>query len=1198
MSTQLLQRHAANPSLSPQAGFSSQRCCYSATEGPLRRHVTSTPRLENSVFSKEGAQKSARNLSFHWPFAAARPGGSGAPQRRARKSPRAASSFHWPQKSARISGHQPRGNGAPQRRARKSPRAIFPSTGPFWPPVPGERRSSKEGAQKSARNLFHWPFAAASPGGSGAPQRRARKSPRAAFLSIGPFWPPVPGERRSSKGGAQKSARDLSFHWPFLAASSGGSGAPQRRARKSPRAPSFLSTGPFWPPVPGERRSSKEGAQKSARSLFLPLALSGHQSRGNGAPQRRARKSPRAASSFHWPFLATSPGGTALLKGGRAKVRARLFPLALLATSPGGTALLKGGRAKVRAQPLLSIGPFWPPAPGETSPQRRAASPHWPFAGHQRRSAQKSARSLFFPLALPGHQSRGNGAPQRRARKSPRATFPSIGPSWPPVPGNGAPQRRARKSPRASLFLPLALSGRQSRGERRSSKEGAQKSARSLFLPLGPSWPPVPGERRSSRRARKSPRAAFLSIGPFWPPVPGERRSSKEGAQKSARDLSFHWPFLAASPGGSGAPQRRARKSPRAPLLSLAFLATSPGGTALLKGGRAKVARSLSFHWPFLAASPGGSGAPQRRARKSPRAASSFHWPFLAPSPGGTALLKGGRAKVRARPFLSLALPRRQSRGNGAPQRRARKSPRAASSFHWPFVAASPGGSGAPQRRARKSPRAASSFHWPFLATSPGGTALLKGGRAKVRAQPLPSIGPSWPPVPGERRSSKEGAQKSARSLFLPLALPGRQSRGKRRSSKEGAQKSARSLFFPLALPGRQSRGNGAPQRRARKSPRAASSIHWPFLATSPWGTALLKGGRAKVRAQPLPFHWPFLAASPGETALLKGGRAKVRAQPLLSIGPSWPPVPREAALLKGGRAKVRAQPLPSMGPSWPPVPGERRSSKEGAQKSARSLFFPLALSGHQSPGERRSSKGGAQKSARDLSFHWPFLAASSGGSGAPQRRARKSPRAASSFHGPFLAASPGGTALLKGGRAKVRAQPLLSIGPFWPPVPGGTALLKGGRAKVRAQPRPSIGPFWPPVPGERRSSKEGAQKSARSLFLPLALPGRQSRGNGAPQRRARKSPRAASSFHWPFLATSPGGTALLKGGRAKVRAQPFLPLALPGHQSRGNGAPQRRARKSPRAASSFHWPFLATSPRGTALLKGGRAKVRAQTFP
>ena len=149
MSTQLLQRHAANPSPSPQAGFSSRRCCYSATEGPLRRHVTSTPRLENSVFSKEAAQKSARNLSFHWPFAAASPRRSGAPQRKARKSPRAASSFHWPFLAASPGGTALLKGGRAKVRAQP-----LLSIGPFWPPVPGERRSSKEGAQKSARSLF------------------------------------------------------------------------------------------------------------------------------------------------------------------------------------------------------------------------------------------------------------------------------------------------------------------------------------------------------------------------------------------------------------------------------------------------------------------------------------------------------------------------------------------------------------------------------------------------------------------------------------------------------------------------------------------------------------------------------------------------------------------------------------------------------------------------------------------------------------------------------------------------------------------------------------------------------------------------------------------------------------------------------------------------------------------------------------
>ena len=739
-----------------------------------------------------------------------------------------------------LSGHQPRGNGAPQRRARKSPRAASPSIGPFWPPVPGKAALLKGGRAK------------------------VRAQP---LLSIGPFWPPVPGERRSSKEGARKSARNLSFNWPFAATSPGGT-ALLKGGRAKVRAQPLLSIGPSWPPVLAERRSSKEGAQKSARalffplpladrqfrgngsskegaqksarSLFFPLALPRRQSRGNGAPQRRARKSPRAAFSFHWPFLAASHRGTALLKG---------------------------GRAKVRAQPLLSIGLSWPPVPGE----RRSS----------KEGAQKSARSLFLPLALPGHQSRGKRLLKGGRAKVRAQPLLSTGPCWPPIPrGNGAPQRRARKSPRAAspFHWPFLAT---SPGGTALLKAGRAKVRAQPFLPWALPGPQSRGNGAPQRRARKSPRAAFSSIAPSWPPVPGERRSSKEGAQKSARSLFFPLALPGHQPWGN-APKRRARKSPRAP----SFLPLA------LPGRQSR-----------------GNGAPQRRARKSPRAASSFHWPFLATSPGGTALLKGGRAKVRAQPFLPLTLPGRQSRGNGAPQRRARKSPRAASSFHWPFLATSPGGTS--KEGAQKSARNLS-FQWPFLATSPGGTALFKGGRAKVRAQ----------------------------------------------------------LFLPLTLPGRQSRGNGAPQRRARKSPRARSSFHCRLLTARPRGNA---------------------------------------------------------------------------------------SSKEGAQKSARSLFFPLALPGRQSRGN-----------------------------GAPQRRARKSPRAASSFHWPFLAAS------------------------F-----GGTALLKGGRAKVRAQPLPSIGPSWPPVLGERRSSK-----------------------------RARKSPRAASPFHWPFLATSSGGTALLKGGRAKVRARALLSTA------------------------------------------------------
>ena len=998
------------------------------------------------------------------------------------------------------------------------------STGPSWQLVPGERRSSKEGAQKSARDLsFHWPFLAASPG------RTALLKGGRAKVCAQPFLPLVlagrqsRGKRRSSKEGAQKSARGLFFPLALPCHQSRWNGSAQRRARKSPRA-TFPFTGPSSPPVPGERRSSKEGAQKSARSLFFPLALRGRQSRGSGAPQRRARKSPRAASSFHWRLPGHQSRGN-----GAPQRRARKSPRAassihwpFLATSPWGTALLKGGRAKVRAQPLPSIGPSWPPVPGE----RRSS----------KEGAQKSARSLFFPLALPrrqsrgkrllkrgrakvrarpflplavpGHQSWGNDAPQRRARKSPRAASPFHWPFLATSPRQTALPKGGRAKVRARAFLPLALPGCQFRGKRRSSKEGAQKSARSLFLPWGPSWSPVPGERRSS----------------------------KEGAQKSARSLFFPLALSGHQPRGNGAPQRRARKSPRAASsIHWPFLATSPWGTALLKGGRAKVRAqplpSIGPSWPPV---PGERRSSKEGAQKSARDL-SFHWPFLAASPGRTALLKGGRAKVCAQPFLPLVLAGRQSRG----KRRSSKEGAQKSARGLFFPLALPchqsRWNGSAQRRARKSPRATFPFTGPSSPPVPGGTALLKGGRAKVRAQPLLSIGPSWPPVPGKRRSSKEGAQKSARSLFFPLAPSWPPVPGERRSSKEGAQKSARSLFHPLALPGHQSPANGAPQRGARKSPRA----------TFP------------------------------------------------SIGPSWLPVPGEAALLKGGRAKVRAQPLPSMGPSWSPVPGERHSSKEGAQKSARSLFFPLALSGHQPRGN-----------------------------GAPQRRARKSPRAASSIHWPFLATSP------------------------W-----RTALLKGGRAKARAQPLPSIGPSWPPVPGERRSSKEGAQKSARSLFFPLALPRRQSRGkrllkggrakvrarpflplavpghqswgNDAPQRRARKSPRAASPFHWPFLATSPRQTALPKGGRAKVRARPFLPLALPGCQFRGKrrsskeGAQKsarslflpwalpghqsggmrssKEARKSPRAASSFHWPFLATSPGGTALLKGGRAKVRAQ---
>ena len=1473
--------------------------------------------------SKEGAQKSARSLFFPWPFLATSPGGTAllkGGRAKVRAQPLLSIGPFWPpapgerrsskegaQKSARslffplaLSGHQPRGNGAPQRRARKSPRAASSFHWPFLAASPGGTALLKGGRAKVRAQPLLLALSGRQSRGNGAPQRRARKSPRAASSFHWPFLATSPGGTALLKGGRAKVRAQSFLPLAFLATSPGGT-ALLKGGRAKVRAQPLLSIGPFWPPAPGERRSSKEGAQKSARSLFFPLALSGRQSRGNGAPQRRARKSPRAASSFHWPFLAASPRGTALLKGGRAKVRAQSFlPLALSGRQsrgngapqrrarkspraifpsigpsrppvPGEAALLKGGRAKVRAQPLLSIGPFWPPVPGERRSSKGGAqksardlSFHWPFLatspggtallkggrakvrsrpllsigpswppvpGERRSSkegAQKSARSLFLPWALPGHQSPQTGAPQRRARKSPRAASSF---HWP-------------------FFLPLALSGRQSRGN------GAPQ-----------------------RRARKSPRAASSSIGPSWPPVPGERRSSKEGAQKSARNLSFHWPFLAASPGGTAllkggrakvraqpllsigpswppVPGERrsskegAQKSARSLFLPLALPRRQSRGKRLLKGGRAKVHAqpllSIGPSWPPVL----GNDAPQRGRAKVRAQPLPFHWPFLATSPGGTALLKGGRAKVRARPFLPLALPGRQSRGkrrsskegaqksarslflplalpghqsrgNGAPQRRARKSPRAASSFHWPFLATSPRGTallkggrakvraqplpsigpfwppapgerrsskegaqksarslffplalsgrqsrgnGAPQRRARKSPRAASSFHWPFLAASPRGTALLKGGRAKVRAQsflPLalsgrqsrgngapqrrarkspraifPSIGPSRPPVPGEAALLKGGRAKVRAQSFLPLALPGRQSRKKRRSSKEGAQKSARSLFFPLALSGRQSRGNGAPQRGARKSPREtfpSIGSSWPPV---PGEAALLKGGRAKVRARPVSFHWPFLATNPGGTALLKGGRAKVRAQPLLSIGPFWPPVPGERRSSK----EVRAQPLLSTGPFWPPAPGERRSLKEGAQKSARNLSFhwlflaaspggTALLKGGRAkvraqpflsigpfwppaPGERRSSKEGAQKSARSLSFHWPFLAASPGGTAllkggrakvraqpflstgpfwppAPGERrslkegAQKSARNLS-FHWLFLAASPGGTALLKGGRAKVRAQSFLplalrgrqsrgkrrsskeraqksarslffplalsghqsrgngapqrgarkspratfpSIGPSWPPVPGEQRSSKEGAQKSARglffplALLPSIGPSWPPVPGERRSSKEGAQKSARSLFCPLALP---APGNGAPQRRARKSPRAASSFHWPFLATSPGGTALLKGGRAKVRAQPLpsigpswppvpgerrsskegaqksarslsFPLALSGHQSRGNGAPQRRARKSPRAASSFHGPFLVTSPGGTALLKGGRAKVRAQ---
>ena len=793
------------------------------------------------------------------------------------------------------------------------------------------------------------------------------------------------------------------------------------------------------------------------------MALSGRQSRGNGAPQRRARKSPRAASSVHWPFLHR------------------------------GTALLKEGRAKVRAQP-------------------------------------------FLPLALPGHQSRGNGAPQRRARKSPRAIFPSIGPSRPPVPEEAALLKGGRAKVRTQPLLSIGPFWPPVPGKRRSSKEGAQKSARSLFFPLA-----LPRRQSRGKRLLKGGRAKvhaqpLLSIGPSWPPVLGERRSSKR-ARKSPRAASpFHWPFLA----------------------------TSPGGTALLKGGRAKVrARPLSFHWPFL-----------------------------APNPGGTALLKGGRAKVRAQPLPSMGPSWSPVPG----ERRSSKegAQKSARSLFCPLALPAPG-NGAPQRRARKSPRAT-----------------------------FPSVGSSWPPVPGERRSSNEGAQKSARNLSFHWPFLAA-SPGERRSSKEGAQKSARSLFHPLALPGHQSRGNGAPQRRARKSLRAASSIHWPFLATSPGGTALLKGGRAKVRAQPLLSIGPSWPPVLGERRSSKEGAQKsarslsfplalsghqsrgngapqrgARKSPpatFPSIGPSWLPVPGEAALLKGGRAKVRAQPLPSMDPSWSPVSGERRSSKEGAQKSARSLFLPLALSGHQPRGN-----------------------------GAPQRRARK-PRANFPSIDPFWPPAPGERRSLKEGTRK-SARSL-----FFPlALPGRqsgrTALLKGGRAKVRAQSFLPLALRGRQSRKKRRSSKEGAQKSARSLFfplalpghqsrgsgapqrrarksprapsfLPLALPGPQSRGNGAPQRRARKSPRARSSFHCRLLTTSPGGNVSSKKGAQKSARSFFFPLALPGHQSRGNGAPQRRARKSPRAASSFHWPFLATSPGGTALLKGGRAKVRAQPlFP
>ena len=880
-----------------------------------------------------------------------------------------------------LSGRQSWGNGAPQRGARKSPRATFPSIGPswppvpgeaallkggrakvraqpllsigpFWPPAPGERRSLKEGAQKSARNLsFHWLFLAASPGGTALLKGGRAKVRAQSFLPLALRGRQSRGKRRSSKEGAQKSARSLFHPLALPGHQSRGNGAPQRRARKSLRAASsihwpflatspggtallkggrakvrsrpLLSIDPSWPPVPGERRSSKEGAQKSARSLFFPLALSGHQSRGNGAPQRRARKSPRAASSFHWPFLAASPARNVSSKEGAQKsARSLFFPWALpghQSWSPGGTTLLKGGRAKVRAQPLPSIGPFWPPVPGE----RRSS----------KEGAQKSARSLFFPLALPG---------QRRARKSRRAASPFHWPFLATSPGGTALLKGGRAKVRAQSFLPLALRGRQSRKKRRSSKEGAQKSARSLFFPLALPGHQSRGNGAPQRRARKSQRAASSFHWPFLAASPAGNVSSKEGAQKSTRSLFFPLALPGHQSWGNDAPQRGRAKVRAQPLLSIGpFWPPVPGERRSSKGGAQKSARDLSFHWPFLAASSGGSGAPQRRARKSPRAASSFHGPFLVTSPGGTALLKGGRAKVRAQPLVPPCTGERRSSKEGA------------------------------QKSARNL-----SFRWLFLATSVGGTALLKGGRAKVRAQSFLPLAPSWPPVPGERRSSKEGAQKSARSLF-----------------------------HPLAFPGHQFRGNGAPQRRARKSPRAASS------------------------------DWPFLH--------------------------------RGRALLKGGRAKVRAQPLLSIGPSWPPVLGERRSSKEGAQL-ARSLSFPLALSGHQSRGN-----------------------------GAPQRGARKSPRAT-----------------------------FPSISPSWLPVPGEAALLKGGRAKVRAQPLPSMGPSWSPVSGERRSSKEGAQKSA------------------------------ASSFHWPFLATSPGGTALLKGGRAKVRAQTFLPLTLSGHQPRGNGDP------------------------------------------
>ena len=248
---------------------------------------------------------------------------------------------------------------------------------------------------------------------------------------------------------------------------------------------------------------------------------------------------------------------------------------------------------------------------------------------------------------------------------------------------------------------------------------------------------------------------------------------------------------------------------------------------------------------------------------------------------------KGGRAKVRARSlFFSLALPSHQSQRNGAPQRRARKRPRAVSSFHWP-----PAG-GTAKEGAQKSARNLS-FHWPFLATSPGGTAPLKGGRAKVRAQPLLSIGPSWPPIPGERRSSKEGAQKSARNLsfhWLFLATSPRET-----ARLKGGRKSPRAA--------------GASQRRARKSPRAASSFHRRFLATSFEGTAFLKEERTKVRAQSLP-----------------------------SIGSFSPPIAEER----------RAQPLLSIGSSWLPVLEERRSSKESARflgnVAGQRTPLPLAL--------------------------------------------------------------------------------------------------------------------------------------------------------------------------------------------------------------------------------------------------------------